>query len=139
MGRAGSKLVRISKEAGALLSALRGEIESKVGFTMTEGNTVQRSLLCLQDAIHRRAWLSPKEAGPVLNKRHQEGVTLVLIQFAKQLGRVVDRVEFTDKHCRVFLVLAEGQESQPVMLPYNVPPKDPKVGKAGTFYPEGLH
>ena len=61
--------------------ALRDEITEKSGRKVTISDTVARALLCLQDAHARGAWLSPQEAAPILEQRHQDQVASALAQF----------------------------------------------------------
>ena len=96
-----SKNVRVPERAVTLLTRIRATLQQKTGLKVTESGTVERALNCLHDAHNRLAWLSPKEAGPVLTERHQDGVALALSQFAVQLGREVDRIEFSERVCRV--------------------------------------
>ena len=61
--------------------ALRDAITEKSGRQITISDTVARALACLEDAHARGAWLSPREAAPVLEQRHRDQVASVLAQF----------------------------------------------------------
>ena len=62
-------------------TALRDAITEKSGRKITISDTVARALDCLQDVHARGAWLSPREAAPVLEQRHRDQVASVLAQF----------------------------------------------------------
>ena len=61
--------------------ALRDAITEKSGRKVTISDTMGRALECLEGAHSRGAWLSPQEAGPVLEQRHQDQMASALAQF----------------------------------------------------------
>ena len=54
---------------------------------MTISDTIDRALECLEDADSRGAWLSPKEAEPVLEERLRKEIVSVLAQFIARTMR----------------------------------------------------
>ena len=62
-------------------TALRDALAEKSGRKVTISDTLSRALDCLEDAHKRNAWLSPREAAPVLEQRHRDQVASVLAQF----------------------------------------------------------
>ena len=62
-------------------TTLRDAITERSGRKITISDTVSRALACLEDAHARGAWLSPREAAPVLEQRHRDQVASVLAQF----------------------------------------------------------
>ena len=62
-------------------TALRDALAEKSGRKLTISDTLSRALDCLEDAHKRNAWLSPREAAPVLEQRHRDQVASVLAQF----------------------------------------------------------
>ena len=62
-------------------TALRDALAEKSGRKVTISGTMGRALECLEDAHARGAWLSPREAAPVLEQRHRDQVASVLAQF----------------------------------------------------------
>ena len=62
-------------------TALRDALAERSGRKVTISGTMGRALECLEDAHARGAWLSPREAAPVLEQRHRDQVASVLAQF----------------------------------------------------------
>ena len=62
-------------------TALRDALAGRSGRKATISGTVGRALECLQDAHERGAWLSPREAAPVLEQRHRDNLASVVAQF----------------------------------------------------------
>ena len=62
-------------------TALRDALAEKSGRKVTISDTLSRALDCLEDAHKRNAWLSPREAAPMLEQRHRDQVASVLAQF----------------------------------------------------------
>lgn len=60
---------------------IRDALTEISGRRVTIADTVDRALDCLQDAHTRGAWLTPKEAAPVLEERLRREVVSVLTQF----------------------------------------------------------
>ena len=63
------------------LTALRDSLVEKTGRKITITDTIARTIGCLEDAHQRGAWLSPREAGPVLEQRHRDKLASVIAQF----------------------------------------------------------
>lgn len=63
------------------LAALRDTLAEKSGRKVTVTDTIARAIECLEDAHERGAWLSPREAAPVLEARHRDKLASVLAQF----------------------------------------------------------
>lgn len=60
---------------------LRDVLAAITGRKVTIADTIERALDCLEDANSRGAWLSPREAAPVLEERLRKEVVSVLTQF----------------------------------------------------------
>ena len=60
---------------------LRDTLAEVSGRRVTLTDTIGRALACLEDAHARGAWLSPKEAAPVLERRMRDQLVSVLAQF----------------------------------------------------------
>ena len=73
--------IMVRGETRDLAAKLRDELVERSGGRITLSDTVHRALVCLDDAHNRGAWLSPKEAAPVLEERHRQKVASALAQF----------------------------------------------------------
>ena len=78
-----SKRKQVSLRAADFEKAtgLRDAITKNSGRKVTISDTVARALDCLEDAHARGAWLSPREAAPVLEQRHRDRLASVIAQF----------------------------------------------------------
>ena len=68
-------------------SRLRDELAAASGRKVTISDTIDQGLGCLEDAASRGAWLSPKEAGTVLEERLRKEIVSVLAQFIARTMR----------------------------------------------------
>ena len=62
-------------------SRLRDERAAASGRKVTISDTIDQGLGCLEDATSRGAWLSPKEAAPVLEDRLRKDLVSAIAQF----------------------------------------------------------
>ena len=62
-------------------SRLRDALAAASGRKVTISDTIDKGLGCLEDAAARGAWMSPKEAAPVLEDRLRKEIVSVLAQF----------------------------------------------------------
>ena len=68
-------------------SRLRDALATASGRKMTISDTIDRALECLEDANSRGAWLTPKDAAPVLEERVRQEIVSILAQFiARTMG-----------------------------------------------------
>jgi len=61
-------------------NVIRDELAGRAGRNFTIAEVVARGLDCLSDAHARGAWLSPKEAAPLLEERHRQSVMSCIAQ-----------------------------------------------------------
>ena len=94
---------------------------------ITKGDVMQRAVECLDDAHNRGAWLSPREAAPVLEERHERDIVNVLGQFATHLGLPVAGFKVNRSQWTLQVVLEDGRD---VML------FDPALGPATSMHDE---
>lgn len=78
--------VSLRREVWQAASDLRDQLAEKSGRKVTITDTIERALQCLEDAHNRGAWLSPREAAPVMEDRHRRAIMSVVAQL---IGRVV--------------------------------------------------
>lgn len=62
-------------------SRLRDELAATSGRKVTISDTIDQGLRCLEDATSRGAWLSPREAAPVLEDRLRKDLVSAIAQF----------------------------------------------------------
>ena len=79
MAQRNRRQISIATEDYRRLAALRDTLAEKLGTRVTITDTVGRSIGCLEDAHERGAWLSPREAAPVLEQRHRDKLAVALI------------------------------------------------------------
>ena len=99
-------------------TALRDALAERSGRKVTISGTVGRALECLEDAHARGAWLSPREAAPVLEQRHRDQVVSVVAQLLARIApeRSLLGVEFDPGHDLLNVHFADS-ESFPLVLP----------------------
>ena len=73
--------VSLRMDAWYKAAQLRDSLVEKTGRKVTITDTIERALECLEDAHRRGAWLSPKEAAPVMEQRMRNKIVSVLAQF----------------------------------------------------------
>ena len=78
--------VSLRREVWQAASDLRDQLAEKSGRKVTITDTIERALHCLEDVHNRGAWLSPREAAPVMEDRHRRVIVSVVAQL---IGRVV--------------------------------------------------
>ena len=81
MAQRNRRQVSIATEDYRRLAALRDSLAEKTKTRVTITDTITRTIDCLEDAYQRGAWLSPREAAPLLEERHRDQVASVLAQF----------------------------------------------------------
>ena len=89
---------------------LRDALSKVSGRKVTITDTIERGLQCLEDAHARGAWLSPKEAAPILEERHRREIASVLAQFiARNLPeRTLKGVQFDRENSSIYVHLDIG-------------------------------
>ena len=102
---------------------LRDSLAERSGRRVTIGDTIDRGLDCLADAHERGAWLSPREAAPILERRLQDQIASALAQFVARAmpdrslaGIMIDRkrrtavvlLEDVDEPIRLLLSATEA-------------------------------
>lgn len=75
------RMIGVPSELHERVTQLRDEIAETSGLNITLADAIRRAVECLEDAHQRGAWLSPREAEPILNQRHVDGLASVLAQF----------------------------------------------------------
>ena len=75
------RMMGIPLATNAKIEFLQGMLRQKTGYDFTKTQVIQRALEILEDAYGRGAWLSPVEAGPVIQARHKREIASVLGQF----------------------------------------------------------
>ena len=78
--------IMVSEATHTKAKALANELSSKIGLTVSLGEVVDRALECLKDAHGKGAWLSPREAGPVMEDRLRENILSVVVQVVKAIA-----------------------------------------------------
>ena len=74
-------MVRLPVAAWRLANRLSKTLTAKLGRPITIGQTVARALQCLDDAHTRGAWLSPREAAPLMEERNRRRMAHVMAQY----------------------------------------------------------
>ena len=93
------------------LSRLKEDIKKASGLNPSLGQVVARALVCLDDAQRGQAWLSPKEAAPQFEERHQREVTSLIAQLIARIlpERSLQGVDFDRGKNTVSVTLSDGQ------------------------------
>ena len=93
-----------------LAAKLRDELVERTGGRITLSDIVHRALVCLDDTHNRGAWLSPKEAAPVLEERHRQKVASALAQFIARAcpDRKLKGIAFDTESGMMTVMLDEG-------------------------------
>ena len=81
MAQRNRRQVSIDTDDYRRLAALRDSLVEKTGRKTTITDTIARTISCLEDAHQRGAWLSPREAGPVLTERLRDTLASAFAQF----------------------------------------------------------
>ena len=81
MAQRNRRQISIATEDYRRLAVLRDTLAEKTGVKVSITGTIARALACLEDAHERGAWLSPREAAPVLEQRHRDRLASVIAQF----------------------------------------------------------
>ena len=85
MSQSNRKLVSLQTQAYGLAVRLRDALTKRSGKKFTLGDVIERALRCLQDSHERGAWLSPREAAPLLEQRNRERMAAVLAEFVARV------------------------------------------------------
>ncbi len=107
------RTVNLEPPGYAHLQRLQKDIEKATGFSPNLGQVVERALQCLEDAQRGGAWLSPKEAAPRFEERHQREIMSIIAQlFAARIlpERSLQRVDFDRANNQLVVWTAEGDE-----------------------------
>ena len=104
------RMVSIPDRTFAQLERIHQEIETKAGRPITFGGVIERALECLADAHSRGAWLSPKEAAPVLEQRHRDQVVSVVAQLLARFApeRRLQGIAFDTEHDTLVVNMADA-------------------------------
>ena len=95
---------------------LRDPLAERSGRRVTIGDTIDRGLDCLADAHERGAWLSPREAAPILERRLQDQIASALAQFVARAMPDRSLAGITiDRKRRTAVVLLEDVD-EPIRL-----------------------
>ena len=89
MAQPNRRVVSIRTVAWEKAAVLRDELAEKSGRRVTLSDTVERAFECLEDAHSRGAWLSPREAEPVLATRLRKEIVSVLKQLIAWMPDVI--------------------------------------------------
>lgn len=100
-----------------LLAHLRDELTDRTGQQFSIVDTIARAATCLRDAHRGDAWLSPREAAPVYEQRHQDSLAAAIMQTAAACGRVVRGLDFNTSRNRIEIVFADDDDGPPVTFP----------------------
>ena len=105
------KNVNLEPACYEILVGLQKDIKKTTGLRPNLGQIVERALQCLADAQRGEAWLSPKEAAPRFEERHQREVTSILAQFiARALPeQSLQGIDFDRAKNTVTVTLSDGQ------------------------------
>ena len=108
--------IMMRSETRDLAAKLRDELVERSGARVTLADTVDRALKCLADAHERGAWLSSKEAAPILEQRHRDILASVIAQFvaAELPDKRLKGVAF--KGNEMVVIFADGAE-RPLYAP----------------------
>ena len=110
-GERGRKLVSFPTRVYDETKQMRDELESMSGRKVSMADTVMRGIECLRDAHYRGAWLSPREAAPVLKQRVNDAVAKTLGQFIIQAMPDTPLIGLTvDQDSDIMTVTLEGQK-----------------------------
>ena len=104
--------------------ALRDTLSDIIDSRATLTDVIGRALECLADAHERGAWLSPKEAAPLLEQRMLDQTVSLIAQFIahKRPDLTIEGIA-VDKIKRLVLIQFEGDEPGVplVMAPASAP------------------
>ena len=105
------RTVNLAQPAYEVLVGLQKDIQTATGFAPTIAQTCARALQCLADAQRGGAWLSPKEAAPRFEERHQREVTSIVAQFiARALPeQSLQGIDFDRAKNTVTVTLSDGR------------------------------
>ena len=96
---------------------LRDELTEKRGFQVSLVETVHRAFACLRDAHSRGAWLSPREAAPLMEQRTHDRMASVVAQLLRQVvpERKLEAITFDPEAERMTVYFSEDTK-EPVWL-----------------------
>lgn len=112
-------MIGVSPELHERITQLRDEIAEKSGLNITLADAVRRAVECLEDAHQRGAWLSPREAGPILNQRHVDGIASVLAQFIAHYmpDRTLEGIAVDKERRTIAVVFGDDDNPRPLLYP----------------------
>lgn len=112
------KQVSLRIEAWQKAATLRDALAEKTGRNVTITDTIDRALECLADAHARGAWLSPKEAAPLLEQRLMDQIASVLAQFVARAmpDKTLAGVKFHPTRRTAVVLLEEDEARIPLLL-----------------------
>ena len=111
----GRRHIAVRSSTYQQIEIARDELAKKINRGVTIGDVVDRAIDCLRDAHGRGAWLSPREAAPVMEQRHEGVIASVLAQFVARSmpDKQLRRIAFDRQNRTVVVLLAD---SDPVSL-----------------------
>ena len=109
---------------------MRDELERISRRKVTMADTIMRGIECLQDAHYRGAWLSPREAAPVLKQRVNESVAKTVGQFIIQAMPTAQLKSINiNPETEIMTVSLEGQKPQHLYMGSGVPERSDSYGR----------
>ena len=80
MAKRDRRMVAVPLSVWTKASKIRDDLIARAGRNVTIAEVMSRGLDCLSDSHARGAWLSPKEAAPLLEERHRQSVMSAIAQ-----------------------------------------------------------
>ena len=77
------KMVNIRQDTYSKATRVQKALAERVGRPVSLADVLDRAVEALDDAHQRGAWLSPKEAGPVIEERQRMDLVTVITQVAR--------------------------------------------------------
>ena len=135
MGQVNRRQVSLRIETWQKAVDLRDALAETSGRKVSIADTIHRGLECLADAHERGAWLSPKEAAPVLEQRLRNQLASALAQFVGRAmpDKTLSGIVFHPPGHTLTVVL-EGDVRVPLLV---TPTEAPRSGQARSSAEEG--
>ena len=80
------RVVSVPDKTYAEIGRLKAQLESVSGRRLSLADVIDRGLEYLADAHSRGAWLSPREAAPLLDQRHRQEIFNVVVQLVPRIN-----------------------------------------------------
>ena len=129
MARRDRRMVAVPSSVWDKASQLQYDLTERTGRKVTIAEVVSRGLDCLGDAHARGAWLSPKEAAPLLEERHRQSMMSCIAQVIARFApnEQLKGITFDPANERI-LIHTEG--AQPVSVLAGAPLMGPERATA---------